>query len=58
MVKGSLNAQADLDYGGLLVALLVALPVRRVPSTAVAPSSNQQHAYLHLHSDDDLIAKP
>ena len=50
---------------GLLVplfALLAALPTR-VPSTVVdrgesVRSSNPQHAYLHLHHDDDLIARP
>ena len=52
--------------GGLLVpifALLAALP-QRVPDTvidrgeSVRHSSSPQHAYLHLHHDDDLIAKP
>ena len=53
---------------GLLVpiAILAALPrwamSTRVPDPVVdrseSVSANPQHAYLHLHHDDDLIAKP
>jgi hypothetical protein len=46
----------------VLIAILAAVP-RRVPSTVVdrsesVSSSSPQHAYLSLHNDDELIAKP
>ena len=46
----------------VLIAILAAMP-RRVPSTVVdrsesVSSSSPQHAYLRLHQEDELIAKP
>ena len=53
-----------LGWWGLLVLIaLLAAVSRRVPSTVVdrgesVSASSLQHAYLRLHSDDKLIAKP
>ena len=45
--------------GGLvLLILIVAATTRLMPRGTAAETTTPQHAYLHLHHDDDLIARP